>query len=190
MPFDVDAARCLTMQLFTPGSDQLLHAQTTARRAEQIAAVVGPIDREILLSAAWLHDVGFCPQAHRTGFHPLDGAIWLHEAGWPERVVAMVAHHCEALITARALGLEEEILRFPKQEGPLADALVYADMAAGPDGRRMSLRDRLDDIAARHVDDPPHLAEAWERRRAALIQAAARTEQRMAGMHRHRPRSA
>jgi len=184
--FDVAAARCLAAELFTAGSEPWLHARSTARQAEQIAPVVGPQDRDVLICAAWLHDVGFHPSAHRTGFHPLDGAHLLAQAGWPDRVVALVAHHLEARVTAAALDLAEELLAFRREEGPLTDALVYADLAAGPDGRRMSLRDRLDDIDHRHADDPPVLREAWSRRRLALMQAAARTEQRMAGMHRGR----
>ena len=186
MRFDVMAARCLAAEIFTAGSDPWLHARATARQAEQIAPVVGPQDRDVLVCAAWLHDVGLHPSARRTGFHPLDGAVMLAASGWPDRVVALVAHHGEARVTAGALGLEVDLLAFPREEGPLTDALVYADLAAGPDGRRMSLRDRLDAMADWHADDPPVLREAWGRRRAALLAAAARTEQRMAGMHRGR----
>jgi HD domain len=182
--FDVGAAKRLAARLLTQGSEAWLHAQTTARRAEQISAVVGPADRDVLGCAAWLHDVGIVPAAVRSGFHPLDGARLLQDAGWPERVVALVAHHSEARVTAAALGLEVDLLPFRREEGALTDALVYADMAAGPDGRRMSLRDRLDDIGRQHADDPPPLRAAWERRRPALVAAVVRTEQRLAGVHR------
>ena len=182
MHLDVDAARDLAAKNFTLGSERWLHAQTTARRAEQIAPVVGPIDRDLLLGAAWLHDVGYHSPAVRSGFHPLAGAVMLQEAGWPQRLVALVAHHGEARFAARALGLDAELGAFRREEGPLTDALVYADLAAAPDGRRMSLHERLDGLARRHADDPPALREAWSLRRAALIQAAARTEQRMAGL--------
>ena len=182
MHLDVDAARTLAAKIFTLGSDRWLHAQATARQAEQLAPVVGPIDRDLLLSAAWLHDVGYHPPAVRTGFHALDGAVLLQEAGWPPRLVALVAHHGETRFTARALGLDAELATFRREEGPVTDALVYADLAAAPDGRRMSLHERLDGLARRHADDPPALREAWSLRRAALIQAAARTEQRMAGL--------
>jgi putative nucleotidyltransferase with HDIG domain len=181
---DVDAARRLAAQLFTQGSPHFLHAQETARRAEQIAPVVGPIDRDVLVCAAWLHDIGFCAEAVRTGFHPLDGALLLQERGWSPRVVAQVAHHCEARVTAAALDLEEPMRPFRREEGPLTDALVYADLAAGPDGRRMCMRERLAEIDARYADQSAELREVWGRRRVALVRAAERTEQRMAGLHR------
>jgi putative nucleotidyltransferase with HDIG domain len=190
MPFGIDAARCLAATLLTHGSEAWQHARTTARRAEQVCAVVGPVDRDVLVCAAWLHDVGLSPDAvRRTGFHPLDGAWLLRDAGWPERIVALVAHHGEARVTAAALGLEPDLLPFRREEGPLTDALVYADMAAGPDGRRMSLRERLDDIDRRHADDPAAVRAAWERRRQALVAAVTRTEQRLAGVHRQRVRA-
>jgi putative nucleotidyltransferase with HDIG domain len=191
VPFEIDAARCLAATLLRHGSEPWLHAQATARRAEQISAVVGPVDRDVLVCAAWLHDVGLTPDAvPRTGFHPVDGAHLLQDAGWPPRVVALVAHHCEARITAAALGLAAELLPFRREDGPLPDALVYADLAAAPAGRRISLRDRLDDLDRRHADDPPALREAWQRRRQALVAAVARTEQRLAGVHRQRVKAA
>jgi hypothetical protein len=191
VPFDVDAARCLAGKLLTQGSEAWLHAQTTARRAEQISPVVGPVDRDVLICAAWLHDASISPEAaRRTGFHPLDGAWLLRDAGWPERVAALVAHHCEARVTAVALGLEVELLPFRREDGALPDALVYADMAAGRDGRRMSLHERLGEFDRRHAEDPPALRDAWNRRRPALIAAVARTEQRMAGLHRQRVKAA
>jgi putative nucleotidyltransferase with HDIG domain len=182
--FDVGAARRLAAEILTQNSDAWRQACTTARRAEEIAPVVGPLDRELLICAAMLHDVGYYAPVRPTEFHPLDGALLLAEAGWPTRIVALVAHHCESRMTAAALGLEEALLPFRREEGPLTDALVYAVMTTGPDGRRMSLRDRLDDIGRRHADEPDALREAWGRRRLALVQAVGRTEQRMAGLHR------
>lgn len=190
MAFDVPAARRLAAEVFTQGSDQWLRAQATAGWAEQIAPVVGPLDRDLLVCGAWLHDVGVVAPGAPTGFHPVDGALLLAARGWPARLVGLVAHHCEARITAAALGLEASLAPFQREDGPLADALVYADMAAGRHGRRMCLRDRLDEIDEGHADDPPALREAWGHRRAALVRAAGRTEERLAGLHRGRGRAA
>jgi HD superfamily phosphodiesterase len=159
--FDVDGARTFAAKTLAEHQEWWLHAQGTARRAEEIAPVVSPLDRQALICAAWLHDVGNCAVAVRTGFHPVDGALYLAEAGWPSNVVALVAHHCEARITAAALEMGAELERFGREDGALNDALIYADMLVGQDGRRVSLRRRLDEIGSRHADEPPALREAW-----------------------------
>jgi putative nucleotidyltransferase with HDIG domain len=182
MRFDVADARACAVRLLAGGQGRLDHAKAAVRRAEEIASVVGPQDRELLLCATWLHDVGYAAQLRQTGFHPLDGALYLAAAGWPERLCSLVAHHCEARVTAAALGLTTELNRFRREEGAVTDALVHADMAAGPSGERMSLRERLDDIERRHLEDPLTLRRARVARRPALVQAVQRTEQRLTGL--------
>jgi len=188
VPFDVNAARSLAAGVFPPAGDRWAHARATARQAEHVASVVGPSDRETLVCAAWLHDVGMAAGAARTGFRPLDGALLLRAAGWPDPVVALVAHQCEARITAEVLGLGPELDAFARPAGPVSDALVFADLAAGPDGHRTSLRDRLAALDTRYRDEGEAMVEAWVRRRPELVAAAARTEQRLAGARRGRGR--
>jgi hypothetical protein len=53
---------------------------------------LGPDDREILVAAAWLHDIGYAPGLAETGFHPLDGARWLRTAGFGDRLAGLVAY--------------------------------------------------------------------------------------------------
>lgn len=182
MRLDVADARACAIRLLAASEDRLDHVKAAVRRAEEIAPVVGPLDRDLLMCAAWLHDVGYAPDLRRTGFHPLDGALFLEEAGWPERLCALVAHHSEARITAAALGLTGRLASFAREEGPVTDALVHADMASGPHGERMSLRERLDDMERRHLDDPLALRRARTARRPALLQAVQRTEHRLAGL--------
>jgi hypothetical protein len=45
------------------------------------------LTREVLVAAAWVHDIGYAPELLATGFHPLDGARYLTGLGVPERVV-------------------------------------------------------------------------------------------------------
>lgn len=42
-------------------------------------------DRDLLVAAAWLHDIGYAPELRDTGFHPLDGARHLEALGAPAR---------------------------------------------------------------------------------------------------------
>lgn len=53
-----------------------------ARQAENLVAILdAPQDREILVAAAWLHDIGYSEALRDSGFHPLDGARYLHHHG-------------------------------------------------------------------------------------------------------------
>lgn len=185
MRLDVAEARACAARLFadTPdGEDRLKHAKVAVRRAEEIAPVVVQADRELLLCAAWLHDVGYVVKGGGLGLHGLDGALHLEKEGWPERLCALVAHHSEARVTAAALGLTVELSRFEREEGAVADALVHADMASGPRGERMSLVERLDGIEQRHLGDPLALRRARTERRPAIMAAVLRTEQRLTGL--------
>ena len=79
--------------LLSPLPDRWLHTQAVARRAEELAVTVDPSDRNVLVAAAWLHDIGYSPLAHATGFHPLDGARYLEAHGWAPRISGLVAYH-------------------------------------------------------------------------------------------------
>lgn len=60
------------------------HVQAVAGAAVEIGAVAGP-DLNHLVSAAWLHDIGYASVAIDTGFHPLDGARYLARLGVHDR---------------------------------------------------------------------------------------------------------
>lgn len=55
-------------------------------------------------AAAWLHDIGYAREASVLGFHPLDGARWLRDQGWPDQVTQLVAWHTHAEKEAELLG--------------------------------------------------------------------------------------
>jgi putative nucleotidyltransferase with HDIG domain len=71
------------------------HVQGVADKAEHVTASLA-LSSEVLVSAAWLHDIGYAPGVVETGFHPLDGARYLVGLGAPERVVNLVARHSNA----------------------------------------------------------------------------------------------
>ena len=105
------------------------HVQAVANKAERVADAVPPEDREILVAAAWLHDIGYGPGLTDTGFHPLDGARFLRRIGASDRVARLVAHHSCAVYEAKVRGLERELLReFELEESITYDALVFCDM--------------------------------------------------------------
>jgi hypothetical protein len=121
-----------------------------ARRAAELTATIGDDDPDVLVAAAWLHDVGYSDIASDTGFHPLDGARYLERHGWPPRINALVAHHSGARFVAAAWGLRAALSAYPREQTPLADALTYADQTVGPNGQRISVDQRMAEMLDRH----------------------------------------
>lgn len=102
------------------------------------------------MCAALLHDIGYAPGLLETGSHSIDGARHLERHGYPPRLVALVAHHSAARFEAHLRGLADELACYPLEEGPVMDALVYADMTTGPQGQRLAYADRIDEILRRY----------------------------------------
>jgi putative nucleotidyltransferase with HDIG domain len=122
----------------------------------ELAAGALELDRGLLVSSAWLHDVGYAPELVETGFHPLDGGRHLRKCGVDERVVNLVAHHSCARYEASLRGFREQFdEEFPAPAKEYEDALCYCDMTNGPAGDPVPAPDRLDEIQVRY--GPKHL---------------------------------
>jgi putative nucleotidyltransferase with HDIG domain len=171
------AAREFAHELLAGMPQRWRHTVGVARRAEEIAATIGDDDADLLVAAAWLHDIGYAEPVKDTGFHPLDGGRYLRRHDWPERLAALVAHHSGACFTAEVRGLS--LAEFPRELSPLSDAVTYADQTIGPDGRSMTVRDRMADMLARHGADSPN-AKAQPLRGPFLLGVADRVESRLA----------
>jgi putative nucleotidyltransferase with HDIG domain len=154
------------------------HVQAVGARAAELAGAVDAADREVLIAAAWLHDIGYAPQLAITGFHPLDGAQYLETAGFSRRLAALVAHHSGARFEAAERGLDTELAQYPMEEGPVTEALAAADLTTGPQGQRLSYDERLDEILTRYpVDSTVH--RAMSRARPVLAVQVERVEARL-----------
>jgi putative nucleotidyltransferase with HDIG domain len=90
------------------------HVQGVAAQAERVALGLGILPNA-LVAAAWLHDIGYAPAVKDTGFHPLDGARYLHRLSLDGEVVRLVAHHSCAMLQAAERGLDRELAaEFPR----------------------------------------------------------------------------
>jgi putative nucleotidyltransferase with HDIG domain len=145
------AAREAELRLSPLGS-RWAHTQAVAARAQAVAAAVPEADRELLVAAAYLHDIGYAPELADSGFHPLDGARWLRAQGH-ERLACLVAHHSAAQFEAQTRGLADELEAFPEEHSSTADALGYCDLTTDSAGRPVTLEARLADIDARYGND-------------------------------------
>jgi HD domain len=171
VPWAHEVARRL---LSEPLPGRWTHTQGVVRAAQSIAHIVRD-DAEVLVCAAWLHDIGYAPDLVKTGFHPLDGARYLRDveqAGG--RLCRLVAHHTCAVIEARNRGLADELVgEFPPVDGLVADALTFADMTTSPEGEPVDVETRLGEILERYGDGSV-VADSIEQARA-QIERSART---------------
>ena len=145
-------------RLIAPLGDRWTHVQAVADKARRVAAVLPAEDADLLAAAALVHDVGYAPSLNRLGFHAVDGARFLRAQG-QERLARLVAHHSRAQFEAQERGLVEELAAFPVQDGPVMDALTFADMTTGPAGQPMTLDERIEEVQRRYPpSDPVHRA--------------------------------
>lgn len=175
----VAEAGVLARRLVSPLGRRWLHVQAVAARAHEVVGAVGGGERDSLLAAAWLHDIGYSPEIGHTLFHPLDGARYLRDAGWPAAIVDLVAHHSGARQEAEERGLSSELAEFALPEGPVLDALVTADLTTGPSGERLSYDARIAEILKRYPEDDP-VHRAWLTAGPILSESVRRTEARLA----------
>ncbi len=167
-----DWARDLARKLLEePLPRRWAHTQGVATQAASLAPILGD-DTDLVTAAAWLHDIGYSPELVDTGFHPLDGARYLRDVECADKMLCrLVAHHSCAIIEAEERGLADDLSHeFEPARRDLADALIYCDMTTGPDGRHVTVEQRLADIRARY--GPGHLVSRSTQRASGELRSA------------------
>jgi HD superfamily phosphodiesterase len=128
-------------------------------------------DRDILIAAAYIHDIGYSPALKQTGLHQLDGARFIRTLG-DERLACLVAHHSEARFELGIRGYAEELADYAREDSAVYDALVYCDLTTGPDGKTVTFEDRVSEVYERYGEGDisralrvaePHLKAAVDR---------------------------
>jgi hypothetical protein len=177
VPWARDLARRL---LAEPLPRRWAHTQGVGRKAESVAHIVGD-DADLLICAAWLHDVGYAPSLAKAGFHPLDGARYLRDVERADaRLCRLVAHHTYSTVEARRRGLLDHLAaEFPEVNDATLDTLTYCDVTTDPDGNPVDVVERLDEVVSRYGPGDvvtESIAEAREQ----IIQTTARVAERLA----------
>lgn len=137
------------------GSDRLAHTLAVGRKAAEVGLALGVEQVDVLVTAAYLHDVGYAEAAARAGMHQLDGALFLKDRGFDADVCRIVAHHTFARVEARNKGLDLDA-EFPQPDGDLADLLdvvSFCDLTTSNTGEPVDVADRFAGIYARYVPD-------------------------------------
>jgi hypothetical protein len=173
------AARSLLQGLPDEGR-RWRHTQGVAARAREAGVVLPLADRDVLEAAAWLHDVGYAPALIRSGFHPVDGAVFARDRLHSVEVAALIANHSGARFVADVRGMNDLMAPFARPRawsGPVADALTWADQTTGPAGERMTVEQRMQEASSRHGAGSP--TERARAQRAPAIIAAVRATERL-----------
>jgi hypothetical protein len=160
-------ARDTAAALLAPQGHRWAHTLGVAERARTLTGLLPEGELDVLLAAAYLHDVGYAPSLARTGLHPLDGARLLRALG-RERLACLVAHHSGARAEAQERGLLDQLERFVDERSLVADALASCDLTTASSGGQITVSERLADIAVRYGDRDP-VGRAIERSRHELF---------------------
>jgi hypothetical protein len=91
-------------ELLEPLEARWRHTQRVVERTRSFHGMLVADELDVLISAAYLHGVGYAPVIAKTGFHPLDGARFVRDAGH-ERLAGLVAHHSASQAEAEERGL-------------------------------------------------------------------------------------
>lgn len=150
---DVNDTRDLAKQLLAAELPRRWrHSSGVAARAAGIA-VASSRTRDLLVAAAWLHDIGYALPLVDTGFHPIDGARYLRGLDVDEAVVNLVAHHSCARVEAQLRGLDGLLQReFARDESLPHDELCFCDQTTSPDGELVDVAERLAEIRRRYEE--------------------------------------
>ena len=182
----IPEARDLVARILEDDPERLHHCAGVAARAQALAVTVPPSAADTLVASAWLHDIGYASRLRDSGFHPLDGAVYLRREGWPAPVCDLVAHHSGSRFVARIRGLDDRLSEFEFVEDALSDALTVADNTTGPNGTVMTLDERLRDKLKRHGPESPN-ARANPERDDYIRAAARRVADRLAAVGQRDP---
>ncbi|MET8424375.1 HD domain-containing protein [Nocardia sp. NPDC004860] len=132
------------------------HTIEVGRKVEQVAHLVPEDIRDEVVTAAYLHDVGYGYPV--SGFHPLDGAELLEGRGYSPIICHLVAFHSASTVEADVRGIDAEALdQFALAAevpgiGMANDLVWWADMTTGPTGGTLTLDERLADIRVRYPE--------------------------------------
>jgi putative nucleotidyltransferase with HDIG domain len=128
------------------------HVQAVAAKTESLRPLLDE-DADLAVVAAWLHDIGYAPDVHDTGFHPLDGARYLRSLDADPRLCGLVANHSGARYEAELRDLVDELSEFPDEYSLARDGVWYCDMTTSPAGLPVTFDARLAEIRERYGED-------------------------------------
>jgi hypothetical protein len=171
----LEEAAALARSLLESVDERWPHTVGVVRQAWRFRGKLTEEQGKTLVTAAYLHDVGYAPSLVSTGFHALDGARFVRSLGYSQ-LAALVANHTGAPFEAEERGLSEELEGHLEPDQVLLDALTYCDLTTSPQGEEVDAAARIDEILSRYpVGHVVH--HAVERSRPSLLAAVRRSKE-------------
>lgn len=145
----------LAASVFPKGSTRLNHMCRASKMATRIAEQLklSEKDSRKLITAALFHDVGYSEKLKRTGFHPLDGAVFLAHLGVEDEIIETVLWHSS---TIHDIEVMPEIKSYydhltPRPEDSfLLKAVSMCDFRSSPVGEAFSFGQRISELKERY----------------------------------------
>lgn len=147
-------ALALLNRYLTPKSFRHLHSMRVYTNAQELCAVRGieGYKRQLILSAALLHDVGYTESYKITGFHPVDGYLLIKDL-FPKEVSDTVLYHSFAFdeMLYRRVDLKSYYRgSVPAESYETWRLVTMADLQSDGQGNKVTVHGRYADIAERH----------------------------------------
>ena len=150
------AAQCASILL---SGDRYNHTLRVVDRARHLAELnqLTDTDRDLLLQAAYLHDVGYSEVIKFCDYHPVDGFTYLRANSWSKDVQLLTLHHTFSNTLAEMsrtdLTSEYRLNPLPYHLTHLFNLLTTADMTSDGKGNIVTIAERVKDVGERHGTD-------------------------------------
>lgn len=116
-------------------------------------------DKLELIELAYLHKIGFSPKTLKTGFEPLDGALYCKEKSYPLEIVSAVMFFSGAYEVVKRnfpdlmnVYLEHKYSMTAKAEMYI-DLLTYCDLHRSYSGLKLTFIEKLKEISYYYGED-------------------------------------
>ncbi len=147
-------AEQVSRRLLQPLGARWRHTKGVVKRAQVVGGVLELGEADVLIAAAFLHDIGYAPELAQTGFHPVDGAGFVRTCGY-ERLAGLVAYHSASEAEAGERRLLSVLSGFEDEGSLLSRALTYCDLTADREGRRVEPSARIAEVRDRYSPEAP-----------------------------------
>lgn len=156
----VEGAKELAHILLADNPDRLNHTLQVVTNCEVLSKLFSLTkeQNQLLLTSAYLHDVGYNRDFVISNFHPFDGYNYLKANDWDLDVCLLVLHHSEA--STLYLISNSELYEYYEEKIPehlltIYKLLTIADMKSNSKGELVTFNKRLKDICERYGDSHP-----------------------------------